>query len=192
MTLHRTRLCLQRGLTRFGQGKNREHTTCPPQRQAAFLPEPGVLIAPVVILLLLGAALVGLGRLAFRDVSHFYTPLYQYVAERTSEEWLPLWNPLDQTGIPLLGETTTAVLYPIRYLLFSLPIASETALAWYVALHLILASLAANWAASTSGASRGAAAIAGVIYPLSGSVFFLYTNPPFLVGAAWLPLVLGG
>ena len=30
-----------------------------------------------------------------------------------------------------------------------------------------------------------------MIYPLSGSVFFLYTNPPFLVGAAWLPLVLG-
>ena len=73
MTLHRTRLSLQRGLARFGQGKNREHTTCPPQRQASLKPEPGVLIAPVVILLLLAAALVGLGRLAFRDVSHFYT-----------------------------------------------------------------------------------------------------------------------
>ncbi len=150
-----------------------------------------VLIAPVVILLLFASTLVGIDRLAFRDVSHFYLPLYDYVAERTSQQWLPLWNPLDQTGMPLIGETTTAVLYPVRYLVFALPLPTDVLLSWYLVLHLIIASLTSRWAALRSGASPLAATLAGVIYPLSGGVFFLYTNPPFLVGAAWLPLVLG-
>ncbi len=147
--------------------------------------------APLLILGLFGPTLIGTERLAFRDVSHFYTPLYDYVALRTSEQWLPLWNPLDQTGIPLMGETSTAVIYPVRYLLFSLPIATETALAWYVVLHLILASVTARFAAIWSGLSTWSANLVGIVYPLSGSLIFLYTNPPFLVGAAWMPLVLG-
>lgn len=150
-----------------------------------------LLLAPLVILFLFAPALSGKERLAFRDVSHFYTPLYDYVAARTSDQWLPLWNPLDQTGMPLLGETSTAVLYPVRYLLFALPIPTATALAWYVALHLILSSLTARTAARWSGVSAQAANIAGMLYSLCGTVLFLYTNPPFLVSAAWLPLVLG-
>lgn len=149
------------------------------------------LFAPLAILFLFAPAWIGDERLAFRDVSHFYTPLYDYVAARTADQWLPLWNPLDQTGMPLLGETSTAVLYPVRYLIFSLPIATETAMAWYVVFHLILASIAARTAASWAGIESLAANLAGILYPLSGSVLFLYTNPPFLVGAAWLPLAVG-
>lgn len=155
------------------------------------LSRTSVLVAPVLILLLFATTLVGIDRLGFRDVSHFYTPLYDYVASRTSDQWLPLWNPLDQTGMPLLGETTTAVLYPVRYALFSLPISTETAISWYVALHLILASIGAVVAARWSGVGPLAATVAGIVYPLSGSILFLYTNPTFLVGAAWLPWVLG-
>ena len=39
-----------------------------------------VLVAPGLLLLLFAPALIGEERLAFRDVSHFYTPLYDYVA----------------------------------------------------------------------------------------------------------------
>ncbi|MDB4634557.1 hypothetical protein OAG76_04040 [Rubripirellula sp.] len=150
-----------------------------------------VLFAPVLILVLLSPSLLGFDCLAFRDVAFFYTPLYDYVAERCSEAWLPLWNPLDQTGMPLIGETTTAVLYPLRYLIFSLPISTESAMAWYVAVHLIIASMAARLLARWAGCRPLGATIASLLYPLSGSVLFLYTNPPFLVGAAWLPLALG-
>ena len=149
-----------------------------------------VLAAPIAILILFGSTLVGIDRLAFRDVSHFYTPLYGYVAERTEDAWIPLWNPLDATGLPLLGETTTAVLYPPRYLIFTLPVSTEVAMAIYVSIHLVFASMMASLAARWSGASRSASRLAGVIYPLSGSVLFLHCNPPFLVGAAWLPLAV--
>ncbi len=149
------------------------------------------LAAPIVILLLLASCLVGVDRLAFRDVSHFYTPLYDYVGARCDDQWIPLWNPLDQTGVPLIGETSTAVLYPIRYVIYALPLSSTVAIAWYVAFHLIIASIAATFAARIAGARRLAACAAGIVYPLSGSVWFLYTNPPYLVSAAWLPLAMG-
>ncbi|WP_222436052.1 hypothetical protein [Rubripirellula reticaptiva] len=148
------------------------------------------LATPVAIILLLGGVLSGRDRLAFRDVSHFYIPLYQYVAERCHDEWLPLWNPLDQTGIPLVGETTTAVFYPVRYVLFSLPTSASLAVAWYVAIHLVIASLTAVVAARAMKVGRPASMLAGVMYPMSGSIWFLYTNPPYLVAAAWMPLVM--
>lgn len=150
---------------------------------------PAVVVTCLIVGILF-PTLIGDQRLAFRDVSHFYTPLYDYVASRCANEWLPRWNPLDQTGVPLIGETTTAVLYPIRYAIFALIDETSIAMAWYVATHLIIASLAAGFAARCWHASRAASAAASIMYPMSGCVWFLYTNPPFLVGAAWLPLTL--
>ncbi|MEP2311229.1 YfhO family protein [Rhodopirellula bahusiensis] len=172
----------------------------------------GPFIGPLCIVVLMATVLSGRDRLAFRDVSHFYTPLYQYVGERCAERpltffWSAMWNPLDQTGMPLAGETTTAVYYPVRHLIYSIPLlvdrsTNETAspndlpedaslaLAWYVTLHLILASLSAYWAARYLGCKPACSTIASLAYPLSGSVLFLATNPPFLVGAAWLPFAL--
>jgi len=103
---------------------------------------------------ILGPALIGRERLAFRDVSHFYTPLYEYVDARQSESWLPLWNPMEITGLPLAGETTTAVFYPIRILVYQLIPSPVTAIAWYVALHLMLAAVAIHVAAKSAGAGR--------------------------------------
>ena len=152
-------------------------------------------LVPLALLVSLGSVLLGRDRLAFRDVSHFYTPLYRYVAERTSQQGLslglPLWNPFCGTGMPLAGETTTAVFYPIRYLIFSLPLDAETAVGVYAFLHLWLAAVAATWLAKRAGVANDFSAFAGVLYALGGSVFFLHTNLPFLVGAAWLPYVLG-
>lgn len=130
-------------------------------------------------------------RFAFRDVSHFYLPLYDYVAQRTAAEWLPLWNPLDHNGIPLVGESTTAVIYPIRYVVYSLPISSERAMNVYLLVHLLIAATTAAWLAALIGCRRIGVLAAAILYPLSGSVFSLCCNPPFLVGAAWIPLVLG-
>lgn len=141
---------------------------------------------------LFGPALVGSDRLAFRDAGHFYTPLYRYLAVQERERWLPLYNPLDVTGIPLAGETTTAVFYPVRRLVYWLAPSAETALAWYVVLHLLLASATAQYAAAVAGARGHGSALAVIAYPLSGPILFLYCNPPFLVGAAWLPLALAG
>ncbi len=136
--------------------------------------------------------LIGQQRLAFRDTSHFYTPLYQYIAARETQQWLPLWNPLDLNGLPLTGETTTAVYYPIRFVVYRFVSSAESAVAWYVVLHLVIAAIAIHVAAKTVGAGSLGIALAVLMYPLSGPIFFLIYNPPFLVGAAWMPISLAG
>ncbi|WP_283432279.1 hypothetical protein [Neorhodopirellula lusitana] len=163
------------------------------------------------MLILFASVLSGRDRLAFRDIGYFYTPLYQHVAKlcdaqaaesplfssgiKTLGPWgnfrEAIWNPLDLTGMPLAGETTTAVFYPLRMLVYQLGLSAETAIGVYVALHLIIASLSAYWLARTQRCRPWAAAVAGITYPLSGTVLFLATNPPFLVSAAWLPLAIG-
>lgn len=152
-------------------------------------------IGPICLLVIFAGVLSGRDRLAFRDVSYFYTPLYQYVAQQCHDQkWgafgNAIWNPRDQTGMPLAGETTTAVFYPIRMLVYAPSWSAETAMGVYVVLHLVMASLTAYWAARRFRCDPLSAAVAGVVYPLSGIVLFLATNPPFLVGAAWLPLLL--
>lgn len=154
-------------------------------------------LAPLSLLVLaiatlLGSCLIGTDRLAFRDVSHFYTPLYGSLARQERSQWLPLYNDADHVGIPLGGETTTALFYPLRRFVFWLVESPEPAIAWYVALHLLIAGITVAWAANRAGATNAGASIAMVAYPLTGPIWFLYTNPPFLAGAAWLPLALGG
>ena len=154
------------------------------------------LIGPLCVLSLFTCVLTGRDRLAFRDVSYFYTPLYQHVADLCSQQpwgaWgSAIWNPNDLTGMPLAGETTTAVFYPLRMIVYSFGASAETAIGIYVVLHLLIASFAAYSMASHYHCLRWSASIVGLIYPLSGTVLFLATNPPYLVSAAWLPFVLG-
>jgi len=143
-------------------------------------------LAAAGLLVLLGGVLLGGQRLAFRDVGHFYAPLYAAIGQQTAAGQFSLWNPLDHTGIPLAGETTTAWFYPPR-LVFALPLSASIAMGIYVGLHLLLAAVSAAGASRQAGVSAATASFVGIAYAFSGPIVFLYCNPPFLVGAAWLP-----
>lgn len=160
--------------------------------RASWAPAAAYSVLIIILGLLLGPSLMGRDRLGFRDTSHFYTPLYEYVAKRQSKAWIPLWNPHDLTGLSLVGETTTAVFYPPRILLYRLIASPEPSMAWYAALHLLWAAIAIHVAARTAGATSLGCAVAIVSYPLAGPVLFNINNVPFLVGASWMPLALAG
>lgn len=143
------------------------------------------------ILFTFGSTLVGIDRLAFRDISHFYRPLWGYLQQLSTVHWFPLWNPLDGFGVPIAGETTTAIFYPLRVVFFVIP-NTNIAAAVFVILHLLIAGAGTRKLSLAAGASRFAASLAGITFAASGPLFFLYTNPPFLCGAAWLPWLLSG
>ena len=83
--------------------------------------------------------LIGTTRLAYRDVSFFYTPLYGWLGDQGF--WgVTLWNDLDGLGMPTAGETTPAVFYPLRIAIYMLLDDWEIAIAWYTWLHLSIAS----------------------------------------------------
>ena len=165
-----------------------------------------ILLIPVVAVL---AKPLLLGhRLAYRDVSFFYTPLYRYVADRTGRnDWFPYWNPLDgwtdgQFGKPLCGETTTAVFYPVRWLFqaWSDVCLGGSAGMWitgYAMLHVAIAAgtmfgfaVALQRSSRTRKENLFRAAMGSVVYSLSGGVFGLCNNTVFGVSAAWIPLSL--
>ncbi|MEM9645659.1 MAG: hypothetical protein AAF989_11765, partial [Planctomycetota bacterium] len=149
---------------------------------------PWVIVAFVV--LYFWRILVGESRFAFRDVSHFFTPLYGYLAERTRKGEWALWNPLDQTGIPIIGESTTAMFYPVRLIVYGLLPNPAVAMGVYVVFHILLAAFATRHLAAKFGCPAVASNLVAFSYVGSGTVLFLACNPPFLVGAAWLPTAL--
>lgn len=149
---------------------------------------------PVVFLLFslgLGLALFhgvlfGDRQFNYRDEAHFYHPVFQYIRQELQAGRFPLWTPYDNLGQPLFANAAFGVLYPGK-LIFFLPFDYSLLFNWYIVGHVFLAAatfyrLARFWNRSPRGATFGALA-----YAFGGSVFGLYSNPIFLVGAAWAP-----
>ena len=127
---------------------------------------------------------------AFRDAAHFYHPLFRWTSEHCSAGQLPLWNALENGGMPVLADTTSSVLYPGKLVLFLPGLSFATRYEMYVALHVLLAAsglyvLARSWRYPIIASGAGA-----LTYAFCGNVLFQYCNAVFLVGAAWLPWAL--
>lgn len=126
-------------------------------------------------------------RFAFRDVGHYYDPLYYNTSERWRAGEIPLWNPAENLGQPLAADSTAAVFYPGQAILM-LPLPFERAFSLFIVAHLVLAAGLMLWGARQLGFSPPAAALAALAYASGGYVLFQYCNLAYLIGAAWLPL----
>ena len=142
-----------------------------------------------LIVWLFGPALVGRSSFAFRDAAHFYHPLFEWTRDQWSAGRVPLWNPHESLGVPLVGENTSSVFYPGK-LLFALPGDFTLLYNLYVLGHVALAAATAYALARHYRLSPMAALLAAVAYAFSGNVLFQVYNVVFLVGAAWLPLAV--
>src|SRR5580704_17210408 len=65
----------------------------------------------------------------FRDAAHYYYPLYQRVQQEWEAGRIPLWEIEENAGMPILGNPTAAVFYPLK-LIFAV-----SAYAWAVRLY---------------------------------------------------------
>ena len=145
----------------------------------------GPLCALGLLLFCYRAALFAGGQFGYRDAAHFYYPLYQKVQAEWAAGRVPLWDPSENAGMPLLGNPTAAVLYPgkLIFALFSYPWAVRC----YAVVHSALA-FAGVWVLLRGwSASRTAATLAGLSYAFGAPVLFQYCNIIYLVGAAWVP-----
>jgi hypothetical protein len=134
-------------------------------------------------------ALSGNSSFALRDAAHYYHPLFQWIRGEWGAGRVPLWNPLDNLGISVVGENTTSVFYPGK-LIFALPLDFTLTYNLYVVAHVALAAWGSFRLARRWDASVPAAGLAALCYAFSGDVLFQVTNVVFLVGAAWLPWAL--
>jgi hypothetical protein len=132
--------------------------------------------------------LLGFKTFAFRDFGLFGYPLAHYYRESLWQGELPLWNPLNNLGLPFLAQWNTMVLYPpsLFYALFplwwSLPV--------FCLAHLWLAGLGMYFLAYRWTGNRLAAAVAGVAFAINGLTLNLLTSPNDCAALGWMPWVV--
>ncbi len=132
--------------------------------------------------------LLGFKTFVFRDFGLFGYPLAHYYRESLWKGELPLWNPLNDLGLPFLAQWNTMVLYPpsLFYALFplwwSLPV--------FCVAHLWLAGLGMYFLAYRWTGNRLAAAVAGVAFAINGLTLNLLTSPNDCAALGWMPWVV--
>jgi hypothetical protein len=123
-----------------------------------------------------------------RDYGIFTYPLAHFGRASLWHGELPLWNPLNHSGIPFLAQWNTTVLYPLSWFYFLLPL--PWSLGYFCLGHLVLAGLAMYWLAFRWTGNRFAASVAGLIYALNGLSFNALMWTSILAALAWMPLVI--
>jgi hypothetical protein len=104
---------------------------------------------------------------------------------------LPLWNPYQGCGYPLLAGVLTGVLYPLNFPYLLLP--THLAIEAVVVLHLGLAGLLVYAYARRIRVGRLAAIASGLAFMASPVIAAPASwFPPALAAAVWLPLALVG
>lgn len=120
-------------------------------------------------------------------------PWFQLQASAFSRGEIPLWNPFQWGGQPLLGQVQPGLAYPPNWLLFALPLRDGMIgyryLDWYFVWMHCFAALSAYALCRSLGSSRLAAVAGGLLFSLGGYVGRA-DWPQMLNGAAWGPLVL--
>ncbi len=124
----------------------------------------------------------------YRDYGSFTYPLAFFHREAFWRGELPLWNPLNNCGLPFLAQWNTMTLYPgsLIYLLLPLP----WSLSFFCLAHMFLAGLGAYFLAFRWTGNRLAATVAGVTFAFNGLTWYalMWTNNIAALG--WMPWVV--
>ena len=132
--------------------------------------------------------ILGLATFFFRDFGYFAYPLAFHHRESFWRGEVPLWNPLNNCGLPFLAQWNTLVLYPgsLFYLLFPL----SWSLSVYCLLHQFLAGLGMYWLARRWTASGLAASLASVAFAFNGLTLNCLMWPNNIAALGWMPWVV--
>jgi hypothetical protein len=147
-------------------------------------------LAGLALLALFIAPLLDPGQqLYYRDTGRLYYPVKLYIAQQLRLGHLPLWNPLTEAGVSILGQMTPGLLHPATLLYLTLPF--DFAFKLNHALGLFLGGAGAYRLARRLGASKWAAMASAVAYGGCGYlVSIANSNLPFALGAGSVPLAV--
>ncbi len=133
---------------------------------------------------------VVLGKNTFfiRDFAVFGYPLAHYHRESFWRGEVPLWNPLNECGLPFLAQWNTMVLYPASLFYLLLPL--SWSLGMFCLLHQFLAGLGMYCLAYRWTRDRLAASVAGVAFSFNGFALNCLMWPHYSAALGWLPWVI--
>jgi hypothetical protein len=119
-------------------------------------------------------------------------PWLQFQASAFHHGELPLWDPYEWGGQPLIGQVQPGTAYPVNWLLFSLPLHNgfirHGFLQWYFVVIHFMAALFCYLLCRDLQRSRAASLLAGAAFGLAG---WMGTTdwPQMLNSALWTPLI---
>lgn len=123
-----------------------------------------------------------------------FGPWREYALALLREGHLPLWNPYNGAGVPLLANYQSALLYPASWVGLVLPVGS--ALSITAVLHLFLAGWGMWMFTGRVGLSALGRGVSALAFGLSGYLVARLGTFPVVTAAAWIPwlmwAVLGG
>jgi hypothetical protein len=146
------------------------------------------------LLLLAAAILVLFVRLLLGEVLFWGLPALQFYPWREfamsefASGRVPLWNPYNGAGAPLLANYQSALLYP-PHLLYFLNDGPQM-MGWIGMLHLLWAGVGMWLFSGRLGLPTFARGIAVLAFPLSGTLVARFSTFPMVNVAAWLPWLL--
>ncbi len=154
---------------------------------------PAAWAAALLLGVLLALAFRGAlsGRLFYlRDVSQNHAPMRAVVTERLLQGHLPLWDPLQGGGTPLLANPDHLVLHPITALFLALPF--DRAFTASIVLQYVLLALGGWLLARAFLLEPPGAFLCAAVMTLSGPAASLASQQNVLSAFAWLPIALWG
>ena len=127
--------------------------------------------------------------LMWDGVAEFY-PWRLFLSRSVHQGFLPLWNPHQFCGTPFVGNSQSAIFYPLNALFVLLPVTAAFGVS--VLLHLFLTGvfLYAFLRSSAFRLSRSAALAGAVVWQLCTWQVSWLALPTFLCVSTWLPAAL--
>jgi len=151
-------------------------------------PRRFILFLAVLTLAAFPQVFLGFQTFVYRDYGIFSYPIAFHNRESFWHGEIPLWNPLNNCGMPFLAQWNTQVLYPpgLFYLLLPLP----WSLGAFCLLHLFWGGLGMFVLAQRWTRHRFAAAFAGVVFAFNGLTLTSLVWPATIAGLSWMPWVV--
>ena len=153
-----------------------------------FSPSRFALLLGGLIFVAYPDVVLGRNTFTFRDFSFFGYPLAYYHRETFWHGEVPLWNPLNDCGLPFLAQWNTLFLYPGSLLYLLLPL--SWSLSAFCLAHQIWAGLGMYFLAWRWTGSRLGASLAGMAFAFNGLTLNSLMWPAIMAALAWMPWVV--
>ncbi len=128
-------------------------------------------------------------QLYYRDTGRLYYPVKLYIAEQLRAGHFPLWDPMTEAGVSLLGQVTPGLLHPatLLYLIFPFDLAFKL----NHMLGPLLAGIGTYRLARRLGASDWASLAGAIAYAGCGYLVSVTgSNLPYSIGAGSVPIAV--
>lgn len=128
-------------------------------------------------------------QLYYRDTGRLYYPVKLFIAQQLRRGHLPLWDPLTECGVSLLGQVTPGLLHPATLLYLAFPF--DLAFKLNHMLGPVLAGVGTFRLSRRLGAGGWASLSGAIAYAGSGYLISMTgSNLPFAIGAGSVPLAI--